>query len=301
MTAVAPIVAECYKYTATDAVTAVSTTDPGGDYAMANVVDPSLMLTGHTADTGVGDGFLVTLAANVNLYGGEVVNCELAAGEDCRIIFYSDAGASVIVANTAMKPGVASAVWTAHSEATDFMPTRVNWIWGVDTLQAGPTPAATPVPTLVSTRAISVTFQGAVSRTFWETAFIGAMKNARALGHPAHGEGTELDIDMIRLRSGGTGYRWTMNWDRLSMDDVAFMRAIVASSDHGSWPFFFYPDAGQKDSSGTLTEERLTQGGRGGLARLLSFKASEQQLVGSTYYGRGCTLVAESWQEVPAG
>lgn len=300
MTAVAPIVAECYKYTATDGVTPFSTTDPGGDVALANAIDPNLMFVAHTADAGDLDGFLITLAANVALSGIEVVNCEMASTERLRVIFYSDAG-TTIVANTAMKPGVASEVWTAHSEAPDFAPTRVNWILGVDTLGSGPTPAATPIPTTVSTKAVLVDWQSGVSRTFWEAAFVGMMQNARALGHPAHGEGTELDVDMIQLRSGGTGYRWTLNWDRLSMDDVAFMRAIVASSDHGNWPIFFYPDAGQKTSSGTLTEERLTQGGRGGLARLLSFKASEQQLAGSTYYGRNCTLVAESWQEEAAG
>ena len=296
----APVVAQCYPYDLTnDVVTPNSTSDPGGDYDMDNIRDPSLMLTAHTGDKDDASGFKITFGTAFDCYGGEIVNCQLASGELSGFVLYSDAAWVTAVANTTKVVSVPSGIWTAQTQIVDHQPTRPNWILGVDVLSTGPTPAATPVPASVSTQSAIVNFQtAAAGRTYWETGFVAWAINARPLGFPADSDGSgKLDVDTIRLRSGGTGYRWTMTWDRLTMADVHYMRSLYGATEGGQWPFFFWPDPDQKTVTGTITSARHGPGTRGGLARMLSWKGSEQQLVGSTYYGRNCTLVAESWEE----
>jgi hypothetical protein len=298
-----PLVAKCYIYQSGDSISPFGGTgDAGGQFALANVLDPNTQLRGRTTTGVTNDGYNVFLGSTLpNAVCVELVNyagSALPAGATVHI--RANPGAATFNTGAAWQV-LPSDIYTAQQFMSDTL-VRPNAIAGYDTLT---TPAKTTPPSIASFSVDSFRIETteATDIGYVETGFFAIGYDARIISEVT-GRGLpqgQMRVDSVDLLNApGAGYRWTINWQYLVAEDLAYLRELWKQTAEGAYPAFLFPAAGIKTSTGELSETWNAPEQRGGLVRLRSLTANNLNALGVRWEHSGVTLTAETWQEVPA-
>jgi len=303
-----PVIGRCLPFVTADSIVAHLAGDAGGGLPLANILSPLIMLHGRTADAADPGGFEFRLGAEVQAFAFEVANTGANAGEDVRWLV--DNATPFVAANTLDSgspwPQRREDVWTSGGLQIQ-VPQRPNVLLGFDDFSGGvgPTPAAVPDVATIACRSGRIEFSSAAgSRTFWEASFLGIGVDGRRLPEVEFpGDAPSLPIETVELRE-GTGHKWSMSWAHMTTADVDHIDFLWDTSGYGSFPIFFFPAAGQRDTSGLITEANQRPALRGGLARMLEWSRTESRptvVDGVETREVSATLSCETWQEVKSG
>lgn len=303
-----PVIGRCLPFVTADSIVAHLAGDAGGDLPLSNILSQLIMLHGRTLTAADPGGFEVRLAAEVQAFAFEVANTEANTGEDIRWLVDN---VTPFVAATTLDSGSPwpqrrEDVWTSGGKQIQ-VPQRSAVLLGFDDFSGGvgPTPAAVPDVATRACRSVRIEFSSAAgSRTFWEASFLGIGIDGRRL--PAvefPGDAPSMPVETVELRE-GTGHMWTVSWAHMPTDDADHVDFLWDTSGYGTRPIFFFPVAGQRNTSGLITDANQRPALRGGLARMLEWSRTESRptVVGGVETREvSATLVCETWQEVRSG
>jgi hypothetical protein len=301
----APVIAQCYGWGSGDDIDAHQAGDAGGSFDLDNVKDRVLWRSARTADATDPGGFEWTLATQTAICCAELVNTEALAGEQVtwEVSDVSPFVSGTVVDTSSAWPQREDEIWTdADYTLHRTAPVRSNILLGYDNFTgAGPTPAATPTVATVNAKSGRITFSTAgAGRSYWRAAFLGLGINGLTLP-PVESSNATIRYEPIALNSGvaAQGGRWTLRYEWLSSTAVEHITAIWQRTAEGTFPAFFFPAAGQRTTAGIITGTTLRPSMRGGLVRLKDWTFDWAKVRPDGAFS-AATLVAESWQEVPA-
>ena len=304
-----PVIGRCLPFVTADTIIAHLAGDAGGDLPLANILSQLIMLHGRTATAADPGGFEWQLATEVQAFAFEVANTNAATGEDIRWLVSDAATFGALTLDSGSPwPQRREDVWTSGGLQIQT-PQRPNVLVGFDDFSGGVggAPAATPDVVTIACRSGRIEFSSAAGgRTFWEASFLGIGIDGRRLaGVEVPGDAPSVPVETVELRE-GDGHMWTLTWDHLPTGDADHIDFLWTTSGRGSFPIFFFPTPGQRNTSGVITNADDRPAMRGGLARMLAWSRTESRPERDRDTGVenrvvSATLSCETWQEVRSG